>query len=80
MKPIEFDEQNGNLGKPVNMSDKECGSLPCFRDGLNVVSKWELTEEELKEIKKTKCIYVSVLSGKSSPPIKPDVFSPFMHN
>ncbi|MCK5607126.1 hypothetical protein KAR91_34905 [Candidatus Pacearchaeota archaeon] len=80
MKPIEFDEQSAVLGKPASMTDKECSSLPCFRDGVNVISKWELTEEELEEIKKTKCIYVNVLSGKSSPPIKPDVFTPFMHN
>lgn len=80
MKPVEFDEQNGNLVKPTSMTDEECGSLPCFRDGTSVVSMWELTEDELKQIQKTKCIYVTVISGESSPPIRPDVFSPFMHN
>ncbi len=80
MKPVEFDEQNDVLGKPASMTDGECGSLPCFRDGVNVVSMWELTEKELEQIQKTKCIYVTVISGESSPPIRPDVFSPFMHN
>lgn len=77
MKPIEFEEQNSVLLKPDDMTDDECTSLPCFKDGINVVSKWELTENELIHIQKTKCIYVTVLSGRTSPPIKPNVFSPF---
>lgn len=80
MKAVKFKEQNAILKKPHSMSEKECSSLPCFMDGKNVISRWELSEKELEEIKKTKCIYISVLSGGSSPPIRPDVFTPFVQN
>lgn len=78
MKAIEFKEQNAVLKKPESMTDQECSSLPCFMDGRNVISKWELSDKEIEEIIKTKCIYVCVLSGASSPPIRPDVFTPFI--
>ena len=65
------------------MSDKECTSLPCFRDGNQVISKWELSEEEKAHIAKHGFIWVSVLGGWSQPPILPQacetVFEPVRH-
>jgi hypothetical protein len=65
--PVEFKGANGNLSKPNGMDDLQCCSLPVFKNGVNCVSCWELTEEDLLEIAKTKRIYVSVWSGKTQP-------------
>lgn len=69
MKPIEFEEQNTDLKKPESMTDEECSSLPCFRDGNQVISKWELNEEEKEHVAKKGWIWVRVFAGMSSPPI-----------
>ena len=69
MKQIEFKEQNATLGKPENMTDEECGSLPCHIDGVQVISKWKLNAEELIKIMQTGEIWLSVLSGKTQPPV-----------
>jgi hypothetical protein len=71
MKPIKFKEQNFTLGKPPNMSDNECMSLPCFRDGNQVISKWKLSEEEKAHVAEHGFIWISVLGGWSQPPILP---------
>ena len=70
MKPIEFDGQNTVLQKPESMTDEECQPLPCFRDGKQVISKWELTEEEQEHVAKHGFIWVSVI-GDNQPPILP---------
>lgn len=66
MKPIEFEEQNFEFKKPKSMTDKECGSLPCFIDKNEkhpqVISCWKLSEEELKEIQKTGIVWMSVFA------------------
>jgi hypothetical protein len=69
MKPIKFKEQNSDLQKPKSMTDEECSSLPCFRDGKQVVSKWELNEEEKKHVAENGFIWVRVYGGSTQPPI-----------
>ena len=76
MNPIEFKEQNKVFTKPENMTDKECKSLPVLTDGKQSVSCWELTDEKLEEIKKTKKVYLGVL-GQGHPPVFLEVFKPF---
>lgn len=78
MKPIEFKEQNKILGAPLGMTSDECGLLPVFTDGNECVSVWELSEDDLKKIIETKCIYVGVLSGETQPPIFISVETPFV--
>ena len=62
MKPVPFADQNFIFRKPDNMTDKECGDLPCFVDKINsqVVSCWELSEEEKKQIAETGKIWVGI--------------------
>jgi hypothetical protein len=76
MKPIEFKEQNEVLAKPPNMTDKECQSLNVFTDGKQSVSCWEITDEELKEIIKTKKIWLGVI-GNAHPLVFIEAFKPF---
>jgi hypothetical protein len=69
MKPIKFKEQNTMLGRPKCMTDEECISLPCFRDGTEVISKWKLTTEDIEHINIHGYIWVRILSGESQPPV-----------
>lgn len=72
MKPVEFKEMNTVLNKPDNMTDDECQSLPCFRDGQQTISKWELDEAEKKHVAEKGYIWIRVLAGPTSPPILPE--------
>lgn len=78
MKPINFKQQNTVLEKPENMKDSECSALPTFRDGKQCISCWELSEQDLEEINKTKKVYLGVLSGNTQPPVFLTVQTPFI--
>lgn len=68
-KPVEFKGFNRNLLKPKGMDDLQCSALPVFANGVNCVSCWELSEEEIAELIKTKRIFISLWSGQSQPPV-----------
>ena len=80
MKWIEFPEQTKLLGKPKNMTDEECGTLPVFCDGQQCISKWELNEDDKKHIVEKGYIWLSVLSGQTQPPVKIEAIeTPFIN-
>lgn len=68
-RPVEWNGANAGLGAPKGMDALSCSSLPVFKNGINCVSCWKLDEAEIAEIIKTKCIFVSLWSGKTQPPI-----------
>ena len=77
MTPIEFDEQTKVLTKPVGMTDEQCGSLPVFCNGKQVISRWQMSwPERIKAFCNGK-VWVSVWSGHTSPPILPMIDTPF---
>lgn len=80
MKGINFPEATKELGKPDNMTDEECYSLPVFSNGKYCVSCWELTEAEIENITKTKKVWLHVLSGHTQPPVMVDAYFPFVSN
>ncbi|MBS4056529.1 MAG: hypothetical protein KGZ82_04340 [Bacteroidales bacterium] len=69
MKPLKFKEHNQQLGPPQGMSEDECASLPVFTDGKQCISCWELSPEEIDKVKRTGRIWLSVMSGKTQPPV-----------
>lgn len=86
MKAIKFPEQNSTLGAGGNRRTED---LPICRTHQNqpaggdeiievpvVVSKWKLTEEELKEVNETGCVYLVVI-GVTHPPLYLVGESPF---
>ncbi len=77
MKPIEFDEQNKILTKPEGMTDEECVSLPCFTNGEQVISRWQMSWPERFMALWSGKVWVSVWSGHTSPPILPTIDTPF---
>lgn len=81
MKPVNFKEANMTLVAPKGVEDVE--DLVCCKtdDGNGnslIVTKWELSEDEVAEIVKNKSVYAIVL-GVSQPPLSlhaHNVFSP----
>ena len=65
--PVAFPGSNAVLGPPPGSENIE--PLPIFRNGTCCVSAWELTEEELAEIVKTKRVFLSVFFGNTQPPV-----------
>lgn len=76
MRPIKFSEVNGSLARPDGTTKEECGLLPVYRDDRETISCWMLTEEDLKEILKTRRIWLRVM-GQTHPPLHVDALSPF---
>lgn len=72
MIPVTFDGVNSTLNRPDSMTDEECGALPVELRygelGINFTSCWELSEEELALIIKTKKVYLTVY-GYGMPPV-----------
>lgn len=73
MMPIQFPESNFTFEKPKGMTDEQCLPLSVFK-GKNpddfpvIISKWQLSKEDLEEINKTGTIWLQVL-GEVTPPI-----------
>lgn len=65
--PIKFVGANGMLTAP--MGAENVAQLPVYRNGISSTSCWALSPEEMAEIAATGRIFVTVLAGKSQPPI-----------
>jgi hypothetical protein len=73
MKPIEFNGSNVVFAK----DQKQYDPLPTFRDKVQVVSCWELTEDEMAEINKTGVVWLSQLHyGQPLQPVRLDTLQP----
>jgi hypothetical protein len=60
--PIKFEGATHDYGPPKGREDS-VGRLHCFKNGVCVVSAWQLDEKELKEILETGKIFLSIMSG-----------------
>ncbi len=69
MQPINFVGVNKVLSKPRSMTDGQCGSLPVYSNGQMCVSCWELNDQEIEAVVKTRILYIGVFSGQTQPPI-----------
>jgi hypothetical protein len=58
MKPVSFPQQNFTYTVPPGQEDK-MQPLPCYRDQLQTVSLWELTDEEVEWIVTNRKIWLS---------------------
>jgi hypothetical protein len=65
MQPIPFPEQNDIL----HPGSTGAQTLPIFRDGLQIISCWQLTPEEMLEVAATGRVYVSVMTTVNIPPV-----------
>lgn len=82
MLPTDFKERNFVFNKPQEMTDEECMSLPVFRGNTSdgypcIISCWKFSKEDLDEIQKTGCIWLSI-SGNGMPPVSLFTENPFV--
>jgi hypothetical protein len=69
MEPMNFEQANKNLLKPVGMTDEECGSLPVFSDGTQCISLWKMTWRERLSALLFGKVWLWVISGQTQPPV-----------
>jgi hypothetical protein len=62
MTPKTFPEQN------MKFVHEDCADLPAFVGAGQVISAWEITDEELEVLQRTKTVYLSVW-GQGTPPV-----------
>jgi len=82
MIPVDFPNRNFVYTKPANMTDEQCSDLPVFKgessDGFPVIiSCWRFSKEDMEEIQRTGCIYLSI-TGHGMPPVSLFTESPFV--
>lgn len=81
MVPTSFDESDGILDKPSNMTYEQCDPICVkhivFQDGFpGVITCWKLTKEEVDELISTGRLWITIM-GNVIPPISPTVEKPF---
>lgn len=77
MKPVFFPEHTKVLNKPESMTDHECSPLHVYTHGEYCLSCWELSDDEIQELIKTKKLWLWIFSGSTQPPISASVEHPF---
>ena len=65
--PVDFDGTNKSYRAPEGRDD--VSDLPVFANGACIVSAWELSEEELEEIVRTRRVFLSSFSGATLFPV-----------
>lgn len=68
-KPVDWYGKNKVLKAPKEITKEQVCDLPIFSNDAVCVSRWQLSEEALKEVNETGCIFISVMSGHTQPPI-----------
>lgn len=61
MEPIKFKECN------VNYVADGCKDLPVYKGDNQIISCWELSDEEIREIIKNKVVWLSIWGNQQSP-------------
>lgn len=85
MLPTTFKGSNFIFKKPKDWTDEQCTDLPVFKgtskdeDGIDspvIISCWKFSKEDLEEIQKNGCIYLSI-AGTAMPPVSLFTENPF---
>lgn len=75
--PIGFGEANCILQRPEGMTAEECVSLEVFRDGKYCVSRWQLNDDDMEELKRNGGKIYLMVVGATQPPVAVAVKTPF---
>lgn len=88
MQGVKFPQQTTVYGKPEGWKDEDCYGLPVNQayyqnsNGYGVpclISCWQLSPEELEEVKRTGKIFLSI-TGAGMPPVSLYTADPFPEN
>lgn len=75
--PIGFPQANNILGRPPGVSAEDCASLEVFQNGKQCISRWQLTESELEQLKRNGGKLYLWVWGATQPPIYVSSEDPF---
>lgn len=68
--PIPFGEANNIIGRPNEMTPLECQSVEAFQDGKNCITRWQLTDDDLNELRRNGGkIYLWIIGQTMQPAI-----------
>jgi len=67
--PKDFAGSNKLLKGPPGYEDR-IGDLPVYNSGVESISRWALSREELQAVVESGDVWVSVAAGSSQPPMK----------
>jgi len=68
-KPVDWYGTNKILKAPKDVTKEQVQDLRVFSNGIVCISRWQLSDEALKEVLETGCIFISCYSGQTQPPI-----------
>lgn len=68
-KPTDWYGRNKILKAPKGTTEEQVCDLPIFSNGVVCVSRWQLSEQALKEAAETGCLFISIMSGDTQPPV-----------
>jgi len=74
--PIPFKQANQILRRPESMTAEECCSLEVCNTGDGFISRWQLEDREIEELKRNGGKIYIVIWGQIHPPIAPLVDLP----
>lgn len=87
MLPTTFEGSNFTFTKPKDMTDEQCMDLPVWKGEVSIdeagntapaiISCWKFSKEDLEEVQKTGCIYLSI-TGYGMPPVSLFTENPFV--
>lgn len=87
MLPADLPERNTIFTKPEGMTDEQCSDLPVWRGEAPldeqgntvpvIISCWKFNKEDLEEIQRTGCIWLSI-TGHGMPPVSLFTENPFV--
>ncbi|MBS3648756.1 hypothetical protein KEU06_08955 [Pseudaminobacter sp. 19-2017] len=64
-QPVAFAGQTDILGAPKGSAGVK--PLPCYMDGSQVISAWQLSPEEIEEVLRTGIVWCFVMSSNQPP-------------
>lgn len=67
--PVRWNGVNKIFHAPDDTTREQVQDLPVFTNGVVCVSKWKLSEEAIKEIIDTGCIFLSIYMRGQQPPV-----------
>lgn len=67
--PVDWNGANKILGPPKGYEEDQVCKMAIFTNGVVCVSKWQLSPEALKYAIETGCLFISIISGQTQPPI-----------
>jgi hypothetical protein len=79
MRAVKFREATGELSKPEEMTDEDCGPLPVWRDGRVCLSCWKGSLWDRIKFLLTGRMWLWVHGGGSQPPVCLETKSPFVY-